>query len=278
MGEDMTAVPCPDSPDAVTLDILGGGAIEVVARLRAASNVTLLVDVTSGDGTRRAVYKPVSGERPLWDFPDGTLAGREVAAYLASSAAGSDAVPPTVLRRDAPFGPGSVQAWADSVGEGPGDGVVDLFEPGAVPEGWRTVLVARDGVGEPVLLAHADTRQLRDVAVLDIALNNADRKGGHLLVDAAGRVRGVDHGLTFHREDKLRTVLWGWAGEALDEGDRDLLHRLLGALDGSLGAALTDHVTRREVRAMADRVAGLLDEGRLPRPDGSWPAIPWPAF
>lgn len=274
----MTAAPCPDAPDAATLDILGTGAIEVVARLRAASNVTLLVDVVSGDQKRRAVYKPVSGERPLWDFPDGTLAGREVAAYLAASAAGCGAVPPTVLRRDAPFGAGSVQAWADSLGEGPGDGVVDLFEPGAVPDGWRTVLVARDGSGEPVLLAHADTRELRDVAVLDIALNNADRKGGHLLVDTAGRVRGVDHGLTFHREDKLRTVLWGWAGEPLDDGDRELLHRLAGALDGSLGADLVDHVTRREVRAMADRVAGLLDEGRLPRPDGSWPAIPWPAF
>lgn len=274
----MTAVPCPESPDAVTLEILGTGTIEVVARLRAASNVTLLVEVTSAGETRRAVYKPVSGERPLWDFPDGTLAGREVAAYLTASAAGCDAVPPTVLREDAPFGPGSVQAWAESEAEGPGDGLVDLFEPGGVPESWRTVLVARDGHGEPVLLAHADTRDLRDVAVLDIALNNADRKGGHLLVDDGGRVRGVDHGLTFHREDKLRTVLWGWAGEDLDEGDRTLLHRVQAALDGSLGADLADHVTRREVRALGDRVSGLLGAGVLPSPDGSWPAIPWPAF
>jgi uncharacterized repeat protein (TIGR03843 family) len=274
----VTAVPCPEPPDAATREILQHGAIEVVARLRAASNVTLLVDVTAEGESRRAVYKPVSGERPLWDFPDGTLAGREVAAYLTVTAAGSAAVPATVMREDAPFGPGSLQAWADSDGEGPGDGLVDLFEPGAVPHGWRTVLVARDGHGEPVLLAHADTRALRDVAVLDIALNNADRKGGHLLVDDAGRVRGVDHGLTFHREDKLRTVLWGWAGEDLDDGDRELLTRLRSALDRSLGTELAEHVTRREVRACADRVAVLLAQGCLPRPDGSWPAIPWPAF
>jgi uncharacterized repeat protein (TIGR03843 family) len=273
------SVPAAHDPSgADVLDLLAGGRIEVVGRLRAASNVTLLVDVEAGGVSRRAVYKPVSGERPLWDFPDGTLAGREVAAFLVVSAAGSDAVPATVLRHDAPFGPGSVQAWADTDGDEPGDGLVDLFAPGAVPDGWRPVLAARDAGGAPVLLAHADVRELRDLAVLDLALNNADRKGGHLLVDTGGTVRGVDHGLTFHRDDKLRTVLWGWAGESLDEHDRELLGRLAAALDTGLGAELGEFLTAREVRALRERVAAVLRSGCFPRPDGSWPAIPWPAF
>jgi uncharacterized repeat protein (TIGR03843 family) len=265
-------------PEGEVLELLATGRLAVVGRLRAASNVTLLVDVESDGVARRAVYKPVSGERPLWDFPEGTLAGREVAAYLVASAAGCDAVPPTVMREDAPFGRGSVQAWADTDGEEPGDGLVDLFAPGAVPPGWRPVLAAQDGRGSPVLLAHADTRALRDVAVLDLALNNADRKGGHLLVDTCGRVRGVDHGLTFHRDDKLRTVLWGWAGEPLDDRDRELLDRLTAALDAGLEASLRELLTPREVRALRDRVATALRVGCFPRPDGSWPAIPWPAF
>jgi uncharacterized repeat protein (TIGR03843 family) len=271
-------VPAAEDPAGDVLDLLSGGRMEVVGRLRAASNVTLLVDVTAGGVTRRAVYKPMSGERPLWDFPDGTLAAREVAAFLVVSAAGSDAVPLTVLREDAPFGPGSVQAWADTAGEEPGDGLVDLFAPGTVPDGWRPVLAAQDATGAPVLLAHADDRQLRDLAVLDLALNNADRKGGHLLVDTGGTVRGVDHGLTFHRDDKLRTVLWGWAGEPLDDRDRELLRRLAAALDSGLGSALGTLLTPREVRALRDRVAAVRRAGCFPRPDGSWPAIPWPAF
>jgi uncharacterized repeat protein (TIGR03843 family) len=267
-----------DRPGDDVLDLLAKGRIEVVGRLRAASNVTLLVDVAADGAIRRAVYKPVSGERPLWDFPDGTLAGREVAAFLVVSAAGCDAVPPTVMRDDAPFGPGSVQAWADTTGEEPGDGLVDLFPPGAVPDDWRAVLAAQDARGATVLLAHADVRELRDVAVLDLALNNADRKGGHLLLDSGGTVRGVDHGLTFHRDDKLRTVLWGWAGEPLDERDRELLGRLSAALDSGLGSALGPLLTAREVRALRDRVSAALRAGCFPRPDGSWPAIPWPAF
>ncbi|MGF1661985.1 MAG: SCO1664 family protein [Kineosporiaceae bacterium] len=267
-----------DPSGADLLGLLAGGRIEVVGRLRAASNVTLLVDVEAGGATRRAVYKPVSGERPLWDFPDGTLAGREVAAFLVVSAAGCDAVPATVMREDAPFGPGSVQAWADTAGDEPGAGLVDLFAPGAVPDRWRPVLAAQDPRGAPVLLAHADHRQLRDLAVLDLALNNADRKGGHLLLDSGGTVRGVDHGLTFHRDDKLRTVLWGWAGDPFDERDRELLGRLAAAVDSRLGSALAPLLTGREVRALRERVAAALRAGCFPRPDGSWPAIPWPAF
>ena len=158
------------------------------------------------------VYKPVAGERPLWDFPDGTLAGREVAAYVVSEALGWDVVPPTVLRGDAPAGIGMVQAWREpDAGAGPGR---PGARPARCPEGYLHVLDAYDGDDRPVSLVHEDTDALRRMAVFDVVVNNADRKGGHVLAMTDGHRFGVDHGLCFHVDDKLRTVLWGWARRA----------------------------------------------------------------
>lgn len=273
----MTTRSCPEPDTAEVVELLAAAPVEVVGRLTAASNVTLLVEVGGTSGVR-AVYKPVSGERPLWDFPLGTLAGREVAAYLLGVAARTDVVPPTVLREDAPFGPGSLQLWIESEDDEPGAGLVDIHPPQGVPRGWRPVLAATGEGGRPVVLSHADTDALRTVAVLDVALNNADRKGGHLIRGRAGRVHGVDHGLTFHQEDKLRTVLWGWAGEPLRDQDRELLARITGGLDGDLGADLSAHLCRREIAALRRRVDSLLDGLAMPHPHGSWPPVPWPAF
>jgi uncharacterized repeat protein (TIGR03843 family) len=190
----------------------------------------------------------VRGERPLWDFPDGTLAERELATYLVSEATGWGLVPPTVLR-DGPFGPGMCQLWVDVV-----DGV-DLRE-----------------------LARSDHVDLQRLVLLDAVVNNADRKGGHLLPTADGRVLGVDHGVCFAASDKLRTLLWQWAGQPLSEEAREALLTLRACLGDGLGAALSELLTRREVRATADRVERLLAEGCYPYPSEDWPAIPWPPF
>ncbi len=267
----------PDDP-AGTVTVLANGRIEVVGRISGASNVCLLVDVSLGATTRRAIYKPIAGERPLWDFPTGTLAAREVASFVVSDAAGLDVVPPTALRDDAPFGPGSVQAWVDSDGAEPGQGLVDIFASDAVPGGWLTVLTADGENGDPVVLAHAATGRLRAVALLDVVVNNADRKGGHLLTDRAGRVRGVDHGLTFNTDDKLRTVLWGWAGQSLRQGERARLERLDADLGGDLGERLHALLDTDEIARTRHRVQRVLRAGRLPSPSGHWPPIPWPAF
>jgi uncharacterized repeat protein (TIGR03843 family) len=266
-------VPAGPAPE----DLLRHGDVEVLGRLVQASNATLLVEVTLGAASTRAVYKPVRGERPLWDFPHGTLADREVATYLVSEALGWGTVPLTLMRHDAPFGRGSLQQWVD---EQPGTPLVDVVAPGEVPEGWWTVLEAEGVAGEPVLLCHADTPALRRTAVLDAVVNNADRKGGHVIPGRDGRVHGVDHGLTFHTEDKLRTVLWGWAGDALAAEDRADLERLLVALApaGALAEQLAEHLRLDEVEATHARVADLLADGEMPGPDGRWPAIPWPAF
>jgi uncharacterized repeat protein (TIGR03843 family) len=263
-----------DPRDPAVPELLRSGRLEITGRLVDASNATLFGTV-GGDGVElRCVYKPVRGERPLWDFPDGTLAGREVATYLVSEAGGWHLVPPTLLR-NGPFGPGMVQVWVDTDDERE---LVDVCAPADVPPGWLGVLRARGGRGEPAVLVHADRPELRAMAALDVVANNADRKGGHVLAGLDGRVYGVDHGLCLHTEDKLRTVLWGWVGQEVAPEVLELVLRLRAELDGGLCEVLGAYVTRREVRALSARVDHLLAEPCYPEPSGYGPAIPWPAF
>ncbi|HET9499114.1 MAG TPA: SCO1664 family protein [Marmoricola sp.] len=255
-------------------ELLVTGPLQVVGRIMPASNHTFLCQLGEGGDAARAVYKPVSGERPLWDFTDGTLAQREYAAYLVSEATGWSVVPPTTLR-EGPLGPGMVQLWqeADDTIE-----PVDLVPLGSVPPGYLHVLDAFDERDRPVALVHEDTRELRRMAVLDVVLNNTDRKGGHVLAMADGRRLGVDHGVCFHTDDKLRTVLWGWAGQRLGDEEVQVLERLTDQLSGALGERLRSLLTVAEVAATARRIRLLLAAGMLPVPSGEWPAIPWPPF
>jgi uncharacterized repeat protein (TIGR03843 family) len=258
--------------------LLRDGRLAVEGRLVAASNATLLCRLVD-DGARdaaettlRCVYKPIAGERPLWDFPDGTLALREVAAFLVSEAAGWHVVPPTVLR-DGPHGPGMCQLWVDHDGAA----LVGVADPDHVPTGWLPVLDALDGEGNPVVLVHADDPRLRRMALFDLVVNNADRKGGHVLVDG-DRVVGVDHGVCFHIEAKLRTVLWGWVGRPFTPAEQDRLAVLRASFDTGLEAALTGLITAEEITATNARLDRLIGSGRFPRPDPTRMAIPWPPF
>jgi uncharacterized repeat protein (TIGR03843 family) len=285
----------PGLDAGAALEVLARGELEIRGRLVDASNATLLAAVELEGVEALCVYKPVAGERPLWDFPGRTLANREVSMYLLAAATGWGLVPPTTLRTDGPFGPGSVQWWISGPGEPgdpeahdesgvplaePGAGVVDVVPPAEVPQGWLHVVEAVGWDGERVALAHADDPSLRRMAVLDAVANNADRKGGHILRAADGEVFGVDHGLTFNEDDKLRTVLWGWAGEPLTDEAVEILGRLAADLegDGPLRRALLDLLDRREVQRTLHRVRMLLRSGRHPRPGGGRPSIPWPAF
>lgn len=263
-----------DPRDPAVPELLLHGQIDVTGRLVDASNATLFGTISADGVSAQCVYKPVRGERPLWDFPDGTLAGREVASYLVSEAAGFHVVPPTVLR-PGPFGPGMVQIWVDTDDERE---YVDVCSPKKVPKGWIGVLRARGERGEPAVLVHADTPELRRMAAFDVVVNNADRKGGHVLAGTDGNLYGVDHGLTLHVEDKLRTVLWGWVGQALSGDVVEALEKLRAELDGGLSEAIGEHIIRREVRTLVARVDALLAAGCYPEPGGHGPAIPWPAF
>jgi uncharacterized repeat protein (TIGR03843 family) len=257
--------------------VLEDGELELVGRVLPASNVTVVAKASLDGQGLRCVYKPVSGERPLWDFPDGTLAGREVAAYLVSEALGWDVVPLTV-ERDGPFGTGMVQLWCDP---DPAQDPVDIVPAGAVPEGYLHVLDAADAQGDPVALVHENTAQLRRMALFDAVVNNADRKGGHVLAMPGGHRYGVDHGVCFHVEPKLRTVLWGWATLPLNDEERTALASLVQELASShadIRAALAERLSAAELAALVARCEDLLAHGRMPLPSGDWPAIPWPAF
>ncbi|MEV7321018.1 SCO1664 family protein [Streptomyces sp. NPDC093970] len=261
-------------PRSVTAaELLARGELKVRGRIRDASNAALFCTVAYDGEEVSCVYKPVAGERPLWDFPDGTLAQREVAAYEVSAATGWDLVPPTVLR-DGPYGEGMCQLWIDVDPESADLlALVDAEEP---EPGWKAIGFAEVGEGKTALLVHADDERLRRLAVLDAVINNADRKGGHLLPTADGRLYGIDHGVTFNADNKLRTLLWGWAGETLTAEAVETLQGLRAALGGALGARLAELITPVELEATRARVGALLATGRHPEPSGEWPAIPWP--
>ncbi|MGW4159330.1 SCO1664 family protein [Streptomyces sp. NPDC004788] len=257
-----------------TTELLAEGELTVRGQVREASNAVLYCSVAYEGVEAACVYKPVAGERPLWDFPDGTLAQREVAAYELSEATGWGLVPPTVLR-EGPYGQGMVQLWVEA---DPAAELLALVEDEEAGEGWKAVGHAQVAEDRTALLVHADTPQLRRMAVLDAVINNGDRKGGHLLPAPDGRLYGIDHGVSFHVDDKLRTLLWGWAGEELTEEAIAVLAVLDERLAPGtpLAQRLAGLLTAAEVAALRDRVAVLRRTGRHPVPSGQWPAIPWP--
>lgn len=236
------------------LQALGEGQLTIAGRLVEASNTTLYCELTvpwvlpDDAPALHAIYKPIRGERPLDDFPDGTLAMREVAAWLVSEATGWSIVPPTILR-DGPAGRGMVQLWID-------------VDPKA-------------DVLEMILTRH---QPLRRFAVFDAIVNNADRKGGHILPTIDGAIHGCDHGICFSPDPKLRTVLWGWRGEPLTDDELAVVAGIRAGLKGELGDRLRDLLATDEVKATARRVDRLLRDRVMPLPDPWRHVIPWPPF
>jgi uncharacterized repeat protein (TIGR03843 family) len=252
------------------------GELEVLGRVAGSSNMAVVARVSTLPGGH-VVYKPVRGERPLWDFPEGTLAGREVAAHVVSELGRWHVVPPTVLR-DGPLGPGSVQLWVgDPFDPVPDDAVVDLVPEGRAPAGWHAVFDGEAPGGSAVTVVHSGADDVRSLAVLDAVINNSDRKGSHCLRDASGRLWAIDHGVTFSPVPKLRTVLWGWAGEPFADADRERLALLSAALDEEAERdRLLALLPEGDVDALVLRVERLLDRGIHPYPSPGWPAVPWP--
>ncbi|AIA02654.1 SCO1664 family protein [Streptomyces noursei] len=277
-GPDTAPTTSAEPVGSLAPELLAEGELTVRGQIQDASNAVLYCTVALDGRSAACVYKPVRGERPLWDFPDGTLAQREVAAYEVSRACGWDLIPTTVLR-DGPYGTGMVQEWIAPPGDG--DEAPELLALVAEDEpapGWKAVGRAEIGAGRTALLVHADHPRLRRLAVLDAVINNGDRKGGHLLPGAGGAFFAIDHGVTFNSADKLRTLLWGWAGEPLTDEVLTVLRGVRTELaDGApLAVRLAELITDAELAALRARVDGLLSSGRHPEPSGEWPAIPWP--
>lgn len=236
---------------SVLQQVLREGELELEGQFLLGSNYTFLVTVRH-DGTElRAVYKPSRGEKPLWDFPDKTLAQREVAAYIVSEALGLDLVPCTVLREDIPvYGPGSVQQYIEY------DPEYHYFN-----------------------FTEEDRRQLPPVVLLDLLINNADRKGSHVLIEKhTGKLWAIDHGLCFHEDEKLRTVLWDSAGKRIPEDLRRCLTtaRDLLKADGTLRSELGPYLSEGEIEAVGRRAGELLQTGAFPTPPPDRRAFPYP--
>lgn len=229
-------------------DMLIHGEIHVVGRFVWGSNYTFLVEVRHSGETLSAVYKPSRGERPLWDFDHGTLAAREVAAYLTSRSLNWDLAPETVLRSDGPAGPGSLQFYVDA-----------------------------DVERHYFTFAEAEKQRLRPLAVFDLLINNADRKGGHILMGRGGHIWSIDHGVCFHQEDKLRTVIWDFAGEAIPEEILKDVHSFLGLLtnDENLRLEYENLLSKGEIRALIRRTRRLLRNPCFPQLTAQW-SYPWP--
>lgn len=239
----------PAEPEV--LELLTAGKLSVEGRLVDASNATLYCRVEAEGHSRMCIYKPRLGERPLWDFPTGTLGTREVAAHVISEALEWQIVPPTVWR-DGPFGPGMVQLWIDV------DETVDLVQ-----------------------LVRSSRLDLQRIAVFDIVINNADRKGGHLLPTSDGHLYGIDHGVTFAVDDKLRTLLWQWVGRPIPADllhDLSALQRRMQQTSADLSRTLRRLLTADEMVALDNRFTRLIRSGCYPSPSPDWPAIPWPPF
>lgn len=230
-----------------SIDVATRGDLEITGRLVDASNATLFGTVTLGSESFEVIYKPVAGERPLWDFPEGTLADREYAAFLLSDLSGFNLVPPTILR-EGPAGFGMVQRWIDI------DDSINLAE-----------------------FFGQDLPALRELALFDSIINNTDRKIGHLLPSVDGHLFACDHGVTFHSEDKLRTVLWQWAGDDLTTEEISKVKSVAERVSNNPDL-FAPHITPVEYLSLQARILRLLDEAKMPSPSDDWPPIPWPAY
>ena len=218
------------------------GELEIIGRLVDASNASLLCKLPN---ELKVIYKPIAGERPLWDFPDGNLASREVAAFYISEVGEFDVVPKTVLR-EGPFGIGAIQQWIET-----------------------------SEAADVIAMAQSDDSQIRNLALFDIVINNADRKFGHILITPDGQIFGCDHGVSLHEENKLRTVIWQFAEQKLTSEEVAKLKDLLSKIDLN---HLAKFLSAEEIAAFLQRVQGLIEDGRFSSPNPNWPAVPWPPY
>ena len=288
-------VPSLTGPEVDLAATLRSAPLTITGRLLSASNVVFAAVVqgeaapdmgrvsTAGPGPGgdsapvRCVYKPVAGEKPLWDFPGSVLARHEVAASEICRLMGREFVPLAVWREDGPAGPGVVVAWVD---EAVSD-EVGVFPVDGLPAGWLPVLRGTDERDREVLVAHRDTPSLAEIAVFDAIINNSDRKAGHLLGQGAA-VRAIDHGVAFHHEWKLRTVLWGFAGRELTTAQRAMVARVVATVDdphelarSAPSVAMLGELARSGI---ATRCHELLHSGVFPQPQAGWPVVPWPLW
>ena len=255
------------------LDLLLNGEIEIEGLIPDSSNGALKVLVSNSKQSLEAIIKPEVSIRPLWDFPDLDLNNREYATYLLDRELNLNYVPDTVMRNVEGIGKSLIQEW---VTESDNDLII-VKSPEDIPEEYLKVLQGYDELNKLITLAHKNNRDLRNLCLFDLVINNADRKGGHLLMDSANKMWAIDHGVSWHFESKIRTVLWGWIDETFNDQDIALLNNAKKVIQTWKDEEFI-YLSEEEIEQTIKRVDGLLKENAFPQPGDQWPAVPWPIF
>lgn len=255
------------------LDLLLNGEIEIEGLIPDSSNGALKVLVSNSKQSVEAIIKPEVSIRPLWDFPDLDLNNREYATYLLDRELNLNYVPDTVMRNVEGIGKSLIQEW---VTESDNDLII-VKSPEDIPEEYLKVLQGYDELNKLITLAHKNNRDLRNLCLFDLVINNADRKGGHLLMDSANKMWAIDHGVSWHFESKIRTVLWGWIDETFNDQDIALLNNAKKVFKTWKDEKFI-YLSKEEIEQAIKRVEGLLKENAFPQPGNQWPAVPWPIF
>ena len=255
------------------LDLLLNGEIEIEGLIPDSSNGALKVLVSNSKQSVEAIIKPEVSIRPLWDFPDLDLNNREYATYLLDCGLNLNYVPDTVMRNVEGIGKSLIQEW---VTESDNDLII-VKSPEDIPEEYLKVLQGYDELNKLITLAHKNNRDLRNLCLFDLVINNADRKGGHLLMDSANKMWAIDHGVSWHFESKIRTVLWGWIDETFNDQDIALLNNAKKVIQTWKNEEFI-YLSEEEIEQAIKRVDGLLKENAFPQPGDQWPAVPWPIF
>lgn len=255
------------------MDLLLNGEIEIEGLIPDSSNGALKVLVSNSKQSLEAIIKPEVSIRPLWDFPDLDLNNREYATYLLDRELNLNYVPDTVMRNVEGIGKSLIQEW---VTESDNDLII-VKSPEDIPEEYLKVLQGYDELNKLITLAHKNNRDLRNLCLFDLVINNADRKGGHLLMDSANKMWAIDHGVSWHFESKIRTVLWGWIDETFNDQDIALLNNAKKVIQTWKDEEFI-YLSEEEIEQTIKRVDGLLKENAFPQPGDQWPAVPWPIF
>jgi uncharacterized repeat protein (TIGR03843 family) len=248
-------------------------SFKVLTKISTASNLALLLQSESESNPIKAIFKPILGVQPLWDFPNNDLIEREFATFILSEQANLDLVPPTAIRKIENFGTGMIQLWIEDAKVE----IVKLFDSNSISEEYLPVLEGRDQADKPVTLAVKDSAWVDQLTIFDAVINNSDRKASHIITTSSGKSWAIDHGVSWHTENKLRSVLWGKAGQELTSEARSTLQHLEESLIEK-NDVLSEFLTQQEIDAAFSRLAILKESGAFPVPNENWPAIPWPVF
>ena len=253
--------------------LLSTGEIEIEGLIPDSTNGALKLLITNGDEQIAAIAKPDVSIRPLWDFPNMDLNKREYATFLFDRKLELGFVPETVIRDISGIGNALVQHW---IRETENDLII-VQSPDNIPKSYLRVLQGYDELNKLITLAHKDDQDLRKLCLIDLIINNADRKGNHLITDGNNKMWAIDHGVSWHEEPKIRTVLWGWINQEFNDGDLDLLSLAKSTLEDWLANDF-QYLENSEIECALERLDELVKNKRFPAPGSEWPAVPWPIF